>query len=155
MLFCLLSSRWQNLLARANWNLQPSLNKSQVLHFIIEVVVIDRFHCTCQVLRNLILAVHGKTLQWCHNERDGLSNHRRLECLLNRLFRRRSKKTSKRRVTGLCEGNSPVTNEFPAQRSSNGPERVRKCFHLMTSSWVVESTYHHITPGFTGLQCTS
>ena len=34
-------------------------------------------------------------------------------------FRRRSKKTSKFRVTGLCEGNSPMTGEFPAQRSSN------------------------------------
>ena len=33
--------------------------------------------------------------------------------------RRRSKKTSKLRVTGLCEGNSPVTCEFPAQRASN------------------------------------
>ena len=30
----------------------------------------------------------------------------------------RSKKTSKLRVTGLCEGNSPVTGEFPAQRAS-------------------------------------
>ena len=30
--------------------------------------------------------------------------------------RRRWKKTSKLRVTGLCEGNSPVTGEFPAQR---------------------------------------
>ena len=29
--------------------------------------------------------------------------------------RRRSKKTSKLRVTGLCEGNSPVTGDFPAQ----------------------------------------
>ena len=28
--------------------------------------------------------------------------------------KRRSKKTSKLRVTGLCEGNSPVTGEFPA-----------------------------------------
>ena len=28
-------------------------------------------------------------------------------------FRRRSKKTSKLRVTGLCEGNSPGTGEFP------------------------------------------
>ena len=37
----------------------------------------------------------------------------------SRLFRRRSKKTSKFRVTGLCEGNSPVTGEFPAQRASN------------------------------------
>ena len=25
----------------------------------------------------------------------------------------------KRRVTGLCEGNSPVTSEFPTQRASN------------------------------------
>ena len=29
------------------------------------------------------------------------------------------KETSKLRVTGLCEGNSPVTGEFPAQRASN------------------------------------
>ena len=27
--------------------------------------------------------------------------------------------TSKLRVTGLCEGNSPVTGEFPAQMASN------------------------------------
>ena len=33
--------------------------------------------------------------------------------------RRRSKKTSKLRVTGLCEGNSSVIGEFPAQRASN------------------------------------
>ena len=33
--------------------------------------------------------------------------------------RRRSKKTSKLHVTGLCERNSPVTGEFPAQRASN------------------------------------
>ena len=32
---------------------------------------------------------------------------------------RKSKKTSKLRVTGLCAGNSPVTGEFPAQRASN------------------------------------
>ena len=37
----------------------------------------------------------------------------------NRLFRRRSKKTSKLRVTGLCVGNSLVTGEFPAQMISN------------------------------------
>ena len=41
------------------------------------------------------------------------------DCLLNRLFRRRSTKTSKPRVTGLRGGNSPVTGEFPAQRASN------------------------------------
>ena len=31
----------------------------------------------------------------------------------------RSKKTSKLRITGLCTGNSPVIDEFPAQRVSN------------------------------------
>ena len=31
----------------------------------------------------------------------------------------RSKKTSKLRVIGLCEGNSAVIGEFPAQRASN------------------------------------
>ena len=33
--------------------------------------------------------------------------------------RRRSKKISKLRVTGLREGNSSLTGEFPAQRASN------------------------------------
>ena len=58
-------------------------------------------------------------VQWRHNERDGVSNHLILECLLNRLFRRRSKKTSKLRVTGICQGNPPVTAGFPSQRASN------------------------------------
>ena len=56
------------------------------------------------------------TLLWCHNERDGFSNHRPHDCLLNRLFRRTSKKTPNLRVTGLREGNPPVIGEFPAQR---------------------------------------
>ena len=33
--------------------------------------------------------------------------------------RRRSKKIAKLRVIGLCEWNSPVTGEFPAQRASD------------------------------------
>ena len=59
------------------------------------------------------------SVQWRHNELDSLSNGRRLLCLLNCWFRRRSKKTLKLCVTGLCEGNSPVTGEFPAQKASN------------------------------------
>ena len=58
-------------------------------------------------------------LQWHHNEPNVASNHQSHDCLLNHLFRRRSKKTSKPHFTGLCEGNSPVTCEFPAQRASN------------------------------------
>ena len=53
----------------------------------------------------------GGSLQWRHNGRDGVSNHQPHHCLLKRLFWRRSKKTSKLRVTGLCE--------FPAQGVSN------------------------------------
>ena len=77
-------------------------------------------------------------LQWRHNEHDGVPNSQRLDCLLSRLFRRRSKKTSKLRVTGLCEGNSPVTCEFPAQRASNAKNvaiwwRHHGCSRIMTS----------------------
>ena len=61
----------------------------------------------------------GNPLLWRHNERDGVSNHQPRDCLLGRLFRRRSKYTPKLRVTGRCEGNSPVTSEFSAQRASN------------------------------------
>ena len=56
---------------------------------------------------------------WRHNERDGVSNHQPHDCILNLLFRHRSKKTWKRRVTGLCAWNSSVTGEFPAQSASN------------------------------------
>ena len=46
-------------------------------------------------------------------------NHQPHDCLLNRLFRRRSKKTSKLRVTGFCVGNSPGTGDLPTQMTSN------------------------------------
>ena len=60
----------------------------------------------------------GICLQWRHNGRDGVSNHQPHDCLLNRLSWCRSKKTSKLRATGLCEGNSPGIGEFPAQKAS-------------------------------------
>ena len=59
-------------------------------------------------------------LQWHHNGHDSISNHQPHDCLLNHLFRRRSKKTSKLRVTGLCAGihqepvNSP--HKWPVTR---------------------------------------
>ena len=59
------------------------------------------------------------TLPWRHNEFAGFPNQQPHDCLLNRLFTRRSKKTSKLRVTGLCVGNSPGTGEFPAQMATN------------------------------------
>ena len=47
------------------------------------------------------------SLRWRHNGCDSVSNNQPRDCLLSRLFRRRSKKTWKLRVTGLCVGNSP------------------------------------------------
>ena len=58
-------------------------------------------------------------LQWRHNGRDDVPNKQPHDCILNRLFRHRPKKTLKLCVTDLCEGNSPVIGEFPAQRASN------------------------------------
>ena len=64
-----------------------------------------------------------QTLHWRHNDHEGVSNHQPHGCLLNRLFRRRSKKTSKLRVTGLCVGNSPG----PVNSPHKGPV-TRKMF---------------------------
>ena len=58
-------------------------------------------------------------LHWRHNGHDSVSNNQPHHCLLNRLFRRTSNKTSRLRVTGLCAGNSPETGEFPVQMASN------------------------------------
>ena len=57
--------------------------------------------CVCAVVAEE-LHTQGKALQWRHNAHDGVSNNRRLDCLIKRLFRRRSRETSKLRATGLC-----------------------------------------------------
>ena len=63
------------------------------------------------------------TLQWRHNGHDSVSNHQPHDCLLNRLFRRKSKKTSKLRVTGLCAG----IHRWPVNSPQRGPV-TRKMF---------------------------
>ena len=64
-----------------------------------------------------------KWLRWRQNGRDSVSNHQPRHCLLSLLFGRRSKKTSKLRVTGLCVGNSPG----PVNSPHKGPV-TRKMF---------------------------
>ena len=73
----------------------------------------------CNPHRDHVVFLCFVSLQWRHYGYDSVSNHQHHECLLNRLFRRRSKKTSKLRVTGPREGNSLGANEFPAQKASN------------------------------------
>ena len=68
-----------------------------------------------QLTMDSVVQLNMDTLQWRYNGRNGVSNHQPHDCLL----RRRSKKASKLRVTGLCVGNSPVTGELPAQRANN------------------------------------
>ena len=81
-------------------------------------------------------------LRWRHNGHDSVSNHQPHDCLFNRLFRRRSKKTSKLGVTGLCTGNAPETGEFLAQMASNAENvsvwwrhHVTSIYHILTSAW--------------------
>ena len=96
-------------------------------------------------------------LRWRHIGRDSVSNHQPHDCLLNRLFRRRSKKTSKLRVTRLFVGNSQGTSEFPAQMASNAEyvsiwwrHHVKEiCYdveiYLMTWCAWYSMTWHSIT----------
>ena len=101
----------------------PSLGPAYIYIYIyIYICIYDRtFKCWIPMLPS----------QWRHNGHDSVSNHQPHDCLLKRFFRRRSKITSKLRVTGLCEGNSPGTGEFPAQRASNAENAsIRRCHHV-------------------------
>ena len=113
---------------RHQWN--PEHNISHRLYSGDEQLYLDEFNkMDCfvfdhhqgeyLVLFNAINQIFYFTLQWRHDDRDGVPNHQPYDCLLTRLFRRRSKNTSKSRVTGFCGGNSSMTGEFPAQGSSN------------------------------------
>ena len=91
-------------------------------------------------LGDFVWHVHPSySVQWRHNGRDSVSNHQPHHCLLNPLFRRRSKKTSKLRVTGLCAGNSPGTvnspHKWPVTRKMLGGN----CFLLQMNTWQFNS----------------
>ena len=58
------------------------------------------------------------SLEWRHNGLDSVSNHQPRDSLFNRLFRRRSKKTSKLRVTmrGIHRGPVNSPHRWPVTR---------------------------------------
>ena len=101
------------------------------------------------------------SLQWRHNGRDSVSNHKPHDCVLNRLFRCRPKKTSKLRVTGLCAGNSPVTGEFPAQMASNAENvsiwwRHHACpWYILLKMWCISLDKSLIAKYGNGYDCTA
>ena len=90
---------------------QPSMQ----VCFVASVSFLLDLYCKNQTSS---LRVIRSDLQWRHNVCDGVSNYRRLDCLRNCWCRRISKKTPKLCITGLCEGNPPVTDGFPSQRAS-------------------------------------
>ena len=92
----------------------------------------------CNTLCDWLVSICvGDTLQWRHDGLDGFSNHQPHLCLLSRYFGRRSKKSSKLRVTGLCAGDSPGTGEFPAQMASNAENvSIRWRHHAYIVHWV-------------------
>ena len=96
--------------------LVDSLHKEPVMQSFNEWFPFIKYEL---IYAGIISTVMHITLHWRHNECDGVSNHPPCDCLLDRLFRLRSKKTSKLCATGLCAVNSPVTGEFPAPMASN------------------------------------
>ena len=66
------------------------------------------------------------------HERHGVSCHRRLEYMFNRLFGLTSKKRQICVLLALCVGNPPVTGGFPYTKGQQCWEHYR----AMTSSWM-------------------
>ena len=97
----------------------------------LKIIPVDPLPLFTMVDKTIVQSISSKytsvtissTLQWRHNDHNGIWNHQHHGCLLNRLLGHRSKKTSKLRVTGLCAGNSPG----PVNSPHKGPV-TRKMF---------------------------
>ena len=97
------------------WSMIPPLYKIEI-QCIKWRATLSNNHIFQPTVCSEQFSITNITLRWRHNDRDGVWNHQPHDCLLNRLFRRKSKKTSKLRVTGLCAWNSPVTHKGPVTR---------------------------------------
>ena len=107
---------------------------------LYEVQILGYAECWIYITRDtynvsrpnyVIMSMQITALQWRHNERDCVSNDRRLDCLFNRLFR--PKKTSKLRVTGLCLWRETTGDRWISL--TKGRVNNADMFHLLTSSW--------------------
>ena len=89
------------------------------------------------------------TLQQHQNERDDVSNHLRLDCLPNRLFGRKSKKTSNSASLAFVRGIHwwPVARHWPLWGETTGDRWIflTKGQYLMTSSWRNKRCYCRVT----------
>ena len=103
-----------------------SLSYGYIVGVVIDIILISFWNeshrvMICMTLLQLYVFTCGGVSRAFHYNDVIMSTtaSQITNCLLNLLFRRRSKKTSKLSVTGICERNSPVTGEFPSQRASN------------------------------------
>ena len=71
----------------------------------------------------------GLSLQWRHNDRDGVSNYQPHDCLLNRLFRHWWKRHQSSASLAFVRG----IHRWPVNSPYKGPV-TRKMHPLMTSS---------------------
>ena len=97
------------------------------------------------------------SLQWRHNGHD-VSNHQPHHCLLNRLLGRRSKKTSKLRVTGLCVGkmipfDDVIMYIFRNQYISIFDSYSSWVAHLLSSFSLFPPSTHHANQRQVSLWC--
>ena len=88
-----------------------------------------------------------KSLQWRHNEWYGVLNHKRHDCLRNRLFKAQIEEN----IKAPCQwslGNSPVAGKFPAQRASNAEmfpfDDVIMCVCLSWMIWMYQQDTHSV-----------
>ena len=89
---------------------------------VILLVIFSNDHILGKI-RKFWMFQHDIALQWHHNERDGVSNHQRLDWLLNRLFRCRSKKKQSSATLAFVMG----IHRWPVDSQHRGPA-TRKMF---------------------------
>ena len=98
--------------------------------------------CTTKLSNQVV----GQVFLWRHNERDGVSNHRLLDRLLKRFFRRRSNKASKFRVSGFVRGGG---HRWPVDSPHKGPV-TRKMFQFVD---VIKTQFQSVISVMLGIGC--
>ena len=89
-------------------------------------LILEQWYTALYVLYNVLMPQHGlapyvTALQWCHNQCDGASNHRRLDGFCSNVCSGADQRKHQSPASWGFDGemNSPVSDEFAPQRASN------------------------------------
>ena len=91
--------RWFEMPSCSSWCHCNDLRIRVFLKLVYNDMLLWNLVLTLPLIIQCIIRCMARALQWRHNEHGGVSNHGHLDCLLNRLFGRKSKKKWKLRVT--------------------------------------------------------